>query len=68
MLDFEVCTQLLHFFIIEVGPIISDDFFGNPVSTYNVVLQEANNHLLGDVGVRNKFDPFGEVVYGNQYK
>lgn len=60
--DFEVCTQLFHRLVIEVGSITSDDFVGNPVSPYNVVLQEAGNHFLSDIGVKCNFDPFGEVV------
>lgn len=63
--NFERCTQLLYCLVVEVGPIISDNFIGEPVSPYDVILQEARNHLLGDIGVRNDFDPFGEEVYGN---
>lgn len=68
MFNFEAFGQLLHHLFIEVGLIISNDLVGNPVTTCDISFYEVDNHLLGDVGVRRRFDLFGEVVYGNQYK
>src|SRR3954467_385375 len=68
MFDLELFTQLCHHLVIKIGPIISDDLVWNPISAYDLFLDEASNDLLGHVLVRSSFDPFGEVVDSNKNK
>lgn len=68
MFNFERCTQLLNGLVVEVGPVIGDDFVGNSISTYDINLLKTSNYMLCDICVGCDFDPFGEVVYGYQDK
>src|SRR3954463_10092549 len=68
MFNLELFTQLCHHLVIKIGPIISDDLVWNPISAYDLFLDEASNDLLGHVLVRSSFNPFGEVVDSNKNK
>ena len=49
MLNVEVLAQLLHHFAIEIRTIISNDSFGNPITTNDFFLNESGNHMSGDL-------------------
>ena len=68
MLYLKAFAQLFHHLINEIRSIISNDILGNPIMTNYILLDEAINNFLGDVGIRCIFDPFGEVINGNQNK
>src|SRR3954462_15100556 len=68
MFNLELFTQFRHHLVIKIGPIISDDLDWNPISAYDLFLDEASDDLLGYVLVRSSFNPFGEVVDGNKNK
>ena len=44
MLDLELLTDLLHYLVVEISGIIRDHPFWNPISAYNLFLDEATNH------------------------
>src|SRR4051812_17086138 len=66
MLDLEGLTKILHQLVIEIRSIISNDLFRNPITTDYVVLDKTSNHLLGDIRIGCGFNPFSEVINGNQ--
>ena len=66
MLDFERLTKLLHHLVIQIGPIVGNDLFGYSVMTNKILLNEPIYHLLGDIGISCRFDPFRKIIYGNQ--
>ena len=50
MLYLEAFAHLFHHPFVEIGPVISDDLLGHPITTNNVMLDETSHNLLGDVG------------------
>ena len=49
MLDLKGLTKLLHHFVDQIRPIVGNDLLRHSVTTYNIMLNEASYHLLGNV-------------------
>lgn len=62
MFNLEIVTQLLHHFVIQICPIISNDPAGNTIAVDNLILDKLDHHLLGYLGVRCRFNPLGEII------
>ncbi|RHN45060.1 hypothetical protein MtrunA17_Chr7g0226171 [Medicago truncatula] len=62
MFDLEFFTKSLHHIVVQVGTIVGNDLAGNTISTDDVVPDELGYHLLGNIGIRCRFNQFGEVV------
>ena len=65
VLDFEFRTHVFHHSVVQVRSIISNDLTQNAIAADEIILDESDHHLLGDVSIRCCFDPFGEVVDGH---
>ena len=63
MLDFEVLAHFLHHLVVQIGAIVSNDLFGESVSTNQLLLYESNYHIPCGISIRSCFDSFGEVIY-----
>ena len=63
MLDLEILARFLHHFVIQIGAIVSNDLPRESVSTNQLLLYESDHHIPRDIGIRSRFDPFGEVIY-----
>ena len=48
MLDLKLSAELSNHSIIEVGPIVGDNPFGDTVTTYEVMLDESGYNVLGN--------------------
>ena len=48
------------------GAIVSNDFPRESVSTNQFFLYESDHHTPRDIGIRNRFDPFGEIIYRHE--
>ena len=46
MLDLELLIDLLDHLVIQIGGVIRDDPFWNPISAYNLFFDEATNHRV----------------------
>jgi len=68
MLNFELIAQFLHHIVIQICTIISDDLARNPIETNDIILDETDHHLLGDVSIRSCFNLLGEVTNGHEYE
>ena len=68
MFNLEFLAQGLHYVIVQIGTIVSDNLAGNTISTDDIVLDELNHYLLGYIGIRCSFDPFGKVIDCYQMK
>jgi len=66
VLDLEILTHFLHHFIVQIGGIISDNLLGQPIPADYLFLDEPNHHTFSHTGIRCRFNPFGEVVNGDQ--
>ena len=51
VLYLELLADLLHHLVIQIGDVIRDDPFWNPIATYNIFLDETANHRLNDTGI-----------------
>lgn len=49
--DLEVLAIFFDHFVVEVGTIINHDFIWDPITTYDLFLQEISHHLSYDVYV-----------------
>ena len=63
MLDLEILAHFLHHLVVQIGAIVSNDFPRESVSTNQFLLYEYDHHTPRDIGIRSRFDPFGEVIY-----
>ena len=63
MLGLEIPTHFLHHFVVQIGAIVSNDLPWESVSTNQFLLYEFDHHTPRDIGIRSRFDPFGEVIY-----
>ena len=66
MLDPEILTHLFHHFVVQIGGIVSDSLPRQPIPTYYLLFYEPNHHAPCYTGVWSRFNPFGEVVNGDQ--
>ena len=66
MLNLEFFTHFLHHFVVEIRPVISDALVRSPITTYDFLLDEASDNLLGHILVLSCSHPFGEVVNSNE--
>ena len=62
MLYIEALAHLFHHFIFDIQHFVSDDLFGNPLTTNNILLDETSNHLFGDIGIRYCFYLLGDLI------
>ena len=66
MLDLEIPAHFLHHFVVQIGAIVSNDLHRESVSTNQFLLYESNHHTPRDIGIRSRFDPFGEIIYRHE--
>ena len=66
MLNLELLAQSGDHSIVQIRTIVSDDLVGDTIPTYEVLLDEAGNHILCNAGEGSCFDPLGKVVNGHQ--
>ena len=66
MLDFEILAHFLHYFVIQIDAIVSNDFPWEFVSTNQFPLYEFDHHTPLDIGIGSRFDPFGEIIYRHE--
>jgi len=66
MLDFEIRTHFLHHLVIQVGAIVSNDLPRESVLTNQLPLYKPDHYTPRDIGVRSRFDPFGEIIYRHE--
>ena len=48
MFDLELLTYLVHHFVVQIGSIIRNDPFWNPISAYDLFLDELADHRSSD--------------------
>ena len=51
VLDLEILTHLLHHFVVQIGGIISDYLYGQPISANYLLLDESNHHIPSHVSI-----------------
>ena len=66
MINLELFAQSGDHSIIHICTVVSDDPVGNTIPAYEVLLDEAGNHIFTNRGEGSCFDPFGEIVDGDQ--
>ena len=66
MINLELLAQSGDHSIIQICTVVCDDPVGYTIPTYEVLLDEAGNHIFCNGGEGSCFDPFGEIVNGNQ--
>ena len=68
MLDLEILTHFFHHLIVQVGRIVIDNLPRQPVPADYLFLDEPNHLAPCHTSVWGRFNPFGEVVNGDQDK
>ena len=66
MLNLELLAQSGDHSVVQVCTVVRDDPVGDTIPAYEVLLDEAGNHIFCNRGEGSCFDPFGEIVNGNQ--
>ena len=66
MINLELFAQCSDHRVIQICTVVCDDSVWNTIPTYEILLDKAGNHIFGDGGEGSCFDPFSEVVNGNQ--
>jgi len=61
MLDPEIPAHFLHHFVVQIGAIVSNDLHRESISTNQFLLYESDHHTPRDIGIRSRFNPFGEI-------
>ena len=68
MLNMEFFQELFEPFAIKLGAVVSDDGSREVITAYNRLPDERFGLGHSDVGHGLGFDPFGEVIHGNEEK
>ena len=50
MLDLELCVEFRDHSIVKIGTVVRDNPFGDSISTYEVMLNEPGDNILGNGG------------------
>ena len=66
MLNLELLAQSGDYSIVQICTVVSDDPVGDTIPAYEVMLDEAGNHILCNGGEGSCFDPLGKVINGYQ--
>ena len=66
MLNLELLAQSGDHSIVQICSVVSDDPVGDTIPAYEVLLDEAGNHILCNGGEGSCFDPLGKVINGHQ--
>ena len=62
MFDLEPGAYFCHYVVIQVKAIIGYDSFWKSISTYNLFLDEPDQHCLCHTSIWRRFHSFGKVV------
>ena len=66
MLNLELFAQGGNHSVIQVCTVVRDDPVGDTIPAYEVLFDEAGNHILCNGGEGSCFNPFGKVINGHQ--
>ena len=66
MLNLELLAQSGDHSVVQVRTVVSNNSVGDTIPAYEVLLDEASNHILCNKGEGSCFDPLGKVVNGHQ--
>ena len=66
MINLELLAQSGDYSVVQICTIVCDDPVGDTIPAYEVLLDEAGNHILRNIGKGSCLDPLGEIVNSNQ--
>ena len=66
MINLELFAQSGDHSIVQICIVVCDDPVGDAVPAYEVLLDEAGNHIFRNRGKGSCFDPLGEIVNSDQ--
>jgi len=49
--DFEIVTKLFHHFVIQIGPIVSDEFTRQTIMTNQFLFDKFDHNIPGHTGI-----------------
>lgn len=67
-LDAKLCAKFFEFGIVELLAVVGDNGLRDPETAHNGLPNELGGTLLGNLGKRLCFHPFGEVIDGEHSK
>ena len=66
MLNLELLAQSSDHNVVQICIVVNDDPVRDTIPAYEVLLDEAGNHILCNGGEGSFFDPLGKVINGHQ--
>ena len=66
MINLELFAQSGDHRAVQIRTVVCDDPVWNTIPAYEILLDEAGNHIFSNRGEGSCFDPFGEIVNGDQ--
>ena len=66
MINLELLAQVGDHSVVQICIVVRDNPVGDTISAYEVLLDEAGNHILYNRGIGSCFDPLGEVINSDQ--
>lgn len=65
MLYLEAIAQFFHHFVVQIGPIISNNVAWQTISIDQIPFDESDHYIPCYTSIRCYFNPFSEIINGN---